>query len=92
MNMNSYTRNFIFQEPELSISARLRLVTARGIVSGEGQDLRDGRQNRAPGGDEGGPEPEEGASADDPMLPGNHWEPLGIMDSYGKLWIVTSYG
>ena len=22
----------------------------------------------------------------------NHWEPLGIMDSYGKLWIVTSYG
>ena len=87
MNINSYTRNFIFQEPELSISARLRLVTARGIVSGEGQDLRDGRQNRTPGGDEGGPEPEEGAGADDPMLPGE------IMDNYGRLWIVTmSYG
>ena len=63
--------NLIFHEPELSLhGARLRLVAARGIVPGEGQESGDGEEDRGtPGGDEGGPEPEEAAGANDPMLP-----------------------
>ena len=58
------------KKPSLSAhTARLRLVAARGIVPGEGQESGDGGEDRTPGGDEGGPEPEEAAGANDPMLP-----------------------